>query len=198
MMVLNRQPDDPGWYGEVYAMLPMMFPSISETLRLTCRHHVLMFVLLALAGCASTPDRPAPVSSDATRVVNYALTLQGVPYRPGKESPTEGFDCSGFVKHVYGRHGVFLPRTAREMASTLPPVDKNERRPGDLVFFNTGSPFSHVGIYVGDNRFIHAPSQRTGHVLVSSLENPYWWPRFTGVRRPGLLDRWLSGRVGSP
>lgn len=158
----------------------------------------LVVALLGLAGCASTPERsPAPVSSDATRVVNYALTLQGVPYRPGKESPREGFDCSGFVKHVYGRHGIMLPRTAREMANALPRVDKMERRPGDLVFFNTGSPFSHVGIYVGSNRFIHAPSQRTGHVLVSDMTGPYWWPRFTGVRRPGLIDRWFSGRASS-
>jgi len=154
--------------------------------------------LLLLAGCASTPDRPAvSPSGEGQRVVSYAMTLQGIPYRPGKASPAEGFDCSGFVKHVYGRHGVYLPRTAREMANQLPRVDKDERKPGDLVFFNTGAPNSHVGIYVGSNRFIHAPSQHTGHVLVSDLMGPYWWPRFTGVRRPDVMDRWLSGRLGA-
>jgi cell wall-associated NlpC family hydrolase len=159
---------------------------------------LLVTALLGLAGCASTPERPSLPAGEASRVVNYAMTLQGAPYRPGKESPREGFDCSGFVQHVYGRHGISLPRTAREMANRLPAVDKSKRQPGDLVFFNTGSPFSHVGIYVGSNRFIHAPSQHTGHVLVSDMAGPYWWPRFTAVRRPGLLDRWLSGRLGSP
>jgi cell wall-associated NlpC family hydrolase len=81
------------------------------------------------------------------------------------------------------------------MAQALPAVDKQERRPGDLLFFNTnGEPFSHVGIYVGNDSFVHAPSSRTGRVIVSSLGRSYWWQRFIGVRRPGLLDRFLSGK----
>jgi len=151
---------------------------------------------LLISGCAGTPERsPSTRVAHNTQVVNYALSLQGVPYRYGKESPAEGFDCSGFVKHVYGRHGVALPRTTREMARSLPAIGKQERRPGDLVFFNTnGKPFSHVGIYVGSDAFVHAPSRRTGRVIVSSLGRPYWWQRFIGVRRPGLLDRFLSRR----
>lgn len=157
--------------------------------------HALLVVALLISGCASTPEKSFTSDTGNTKLVNYALSLQGAPYRYGKESPREGFDCSGFVKHVYEQHGVTLPRTTREMARSLPAVGKNERRPGDLVFFNTsGKPFSHVGIYVGNDSFVHAPSSHTGRVIVSSLGRPYWWQRFIGVRRPGFLDRFLSGR----
>lgn len=141
-----------------------------------------------IGGCASTPDvapvAPAP-SIAQPNAVRYALTLQGAPYRYGKESPQEGFDCSGFVRHVYQRQGISLPRTAKDMALTLPPVPKNAVHSGDLVFFNVnGKPYSHVGIYVNNGHFIHAPSQRTGRVLVSNLKNDYWYKRFIGARRP--------------
>jgi len=156
---------------------------------------VLLAAMLLMAGCAGMPEKTPMGGADNTKLVNYALSLQGTPYRYGKASPAEGFDCSGFVKHVYEKHGVSLPRTTREMAASLPPVDKQERRPGDLIFFNTsGKPFSHVGIYVGNDSFVHAPSSRTGRVIVSSLGRSYWWQRFIGVRRPGLLDRFLSGK----
>ncbi len=153
-------------------------------------------LLALLSGCASSPQKPALRTVAAKpAVVNYALSLQGIPYRYGKESPSEGFDCSGFVKHVYQKNGVLLPRMVRDMAQALPPVRKEDRRPGDLLFFNTnGRPFSHVGIYVGDASFVHAPSSHTGRVIVSSLDNPYWWQRFIGVRRPGVVDRFLSRR----
>ncbi len=148
-----------------------------------------------LGGCASSPEKPTFRATSKPPVVSYALSLQGTPYRYGKESPSEGFDCSGFVKHVYQRHGLLLPRTVRELALTLPPVSRSERRPGDLLFFNTsGKSFSHVGIYVGEDRFVHAPSNHTGRVIVSSLNRPYWWQRFIGVRRPGAVDRLLSRR----
>ncbi len=155
---------------------------------------VLLAAVLLISGCASTPDKVLPRGQAGNaEIVRYALSLQGTPYRYGKASPAEGFDCSGFVKHVYERHGVSLPRTTREIAASLPPVNKQERRPGDLLFFNTsGKSFSHVGIYVGDDAFVHAPSSRTGRVIVSSLDRPYWWRRFIGVRRPTLLDRFLS------
>ncbi|MBS1214493.1 MAG: hydrolase [Proteobacteria bacterium] len=154
-------------------------------------------LLALLSGCASSPQKQKQTLRTSAKppVVGYALSLQGIPYRYGKESPSEGFDCSGFVKHVYQRHGMLLPRTVRQMAQSLPPVGKNERRPGDLLFFNTnGRPFSHVGIYVGDDTFVHAPSSHTGKVIVSSLHRPYWWQRFIGVRRPGLEERFLSRR----
>lgn len=144
-------------------------------------------IIVLFTGCSSVPKMTPPVAKPGlSPVINYALSLQGAPYRYGKASPREGFDCSGFVQHVYERHGVYLPRTARKMASSLPKIEKNDLRSGDLVFFNTdGGRYSHVGLLVKDDDFIHAPSRRTGRVLVSSLNNSYWQKHFTGVRRPG-------------
>jgi cell wall-associated NlpC family hydrolase len=143
-------------------------------------------LVIGVVGCASVPDTPVAITPRTqTPVIAYALSLQGAPYRYGQDSPERGFDCSGFVRHVYQHNGVLLPRTAKDMARALPPVPKNAVQSGDLVFFNTeGKGFSHVGIYINDNRFIHAPSQRIGKVLVSSLKNDYWQKRFAGVRRP--------------
>jgi len=142
--------------------------------------------MLAMVGCATTPNsQRAPRDDRASQIVKHALGLQGAPYRYGKDSPPEGFDCSGFITYVYRSHGVDLPRTTRDMAATLPAIDIAGRRPGDLLFFNTnGASYSHVGLFVGDDRFVHAPSSRTGHVLVSDLNQPYWRRRLTGVRRP--------------
>ncbi|SMF95817.1 Cell wall-associated hydrolase, NlpC family [Methylomagnum ishizawai] len=150
-----------------------------------------------LAGCASTPKppppRPAASRAHMGPVIDYALSLQGTPYVWGGESMEEGgFDCSGFVQHVYRRHGVRLPRTARQMAEALPPLDRRDKRPGDLLFFNTtGEPYSHVGIYIGHNAFVHSSSAKGG-VIVSSLDKPYWWEHLLGIRRPGQLERWLD------
>jgi cell wall-associated NlpC family hydrolase len=147
---------------------------------------VLLTVIVLLSGCASGPEtKPADALADYSPIVSYALSLQGTPYRYGKSSPEEGFDCSGFVQHVYRHQGVALPRTVQGMAKSLNQVPKNDLHSGDLVFFNiNGKPFSHVGIYVSDDNFIHAPSQRTGRVLVSSLKNRYWGERFICARRP--------------
>lgn len=159
-----------------------------------------LVALVLLSGCSTAPKfKPIPEEGPVQRVVGYAISLQGVAFRYGKSSPEEGFDCSGFIQHVYRVHGIPLPRTAREMAAALPAVDVRERRAGDLVFFNTdGQPYSHVGLYVGDGSFVHAPSSRTGHVMVSSLAQPYWWQRLTGVRRPLLVERHLSSHHTSP
>jgi cell wall-associated NlpC family hydrolase len=155
---------------------------------------LLRFILLLLpallSGCASTPEvkQSAPVAANG-HVVPYALSLQGVPYVWGGASPTSGFDCSGFVKHVYQRHGIDLPRTVREMASKLPEVPKHCRLPGDLLFFRTdGRSYSHVGIYIGNESFVHASSSHSG-VKISSLNKPYWLSRFLGVRRPYARHR---------
>jgi cell wall-associated NlpC family hydrolase len=147
---------------------------------------VLLTVIVLVSGCASGPEtKPAVTVADYSPTVSYALSLQGTPYRYGKSSPEEGFDCSGFVQHVYGHQGIALPRTVQGMAKSLNQVPKNDLHSGDLVFFNiNGKPFSHVGIYVSDDNFIHAPSQRTGRVLVSSLKNRYWEERFICARRP--------------
>ncbi len=141
---------------------------------------------MLLSGCASDSDI-APISYQqfSSPVVNYALSLQGAPYHYGSDNPEEGFDCSGFVHHVYQHQGINLPRTTEELATQLTPVEKDALHSGDLVFFDTnGKTFSHVGLYVDNDNFIHAPSQRTGKVLVSSLKNNYWQQHFVGVRRP--------------
>lgn len=151
------------------------------------RFIVFSTVVALFSGCASTPEIKPPLvrRSSQSSVINYALSLQGAPYRYGKSSPEEGFDCSGFVQHVYKRYGVALPRRASDMALALPIIPKAALSSGDLVFFNTnGRPHSHVGIFIKDDKFIHAPSRRTGRVLVSSLNNRYWQKHFTGVRRP--------------
>lgn len=146
----------------------------------------LALAIIMVTGCASTPEiKPTARPVAQPRIVSYALSLQGAPYHYGKESPKEGFDCSGFVRHVYQKQGIALPRTAKDMALALPPIPKDAVHSGDLVFFNiNGQPFSHVGIYVNNDNFIHAPSRRTGRVLVSSLKNNYWQKRFIGARRP--------------
>jgi cell wall-associated NlpC family hydrolase len=144
-------------------------------------------IILLLSGCASDSE-VAPITyqqQTSSPVVNYALTLQGAPYHYGSDNPEDGFDCSGFVHHVYQQQGINLPRTTEDMATMLTSVEKDELHLGDLVFFDTnGKTFSHVGLYVDNNNFIHAPSARTGRVLVSSLKNNYWQQHFVGARRP--------------
>jgi len=108
----------------------------------------------------------------------------GVPYRLGGGSVDEGFDCSGFVQATFLQSlGVRLPRRAVEQAHATQRIERSELVPGDLVFFNTlGSRFSHVGIYVGEDRFIHSP--RSGaNVRVENMGLRYWRTRFTGARR---------------
>ncbi|GAC1535716.1 MAG: hypothetical protein NVS2B4_16170 [Ramlibacter sp.] len=117
-------------------------------------------------------------------VADYAATLLGRPYRAGGTTPERGFDCSGFVYHVFATAGgVDLPRRARDMAVQGRKVDARMLAPGDLVFYNTLGPrFSHVGIYLGDGRFAHAPSSG-GSVRLVDMTNPYWVRRYSGARR---------------
>jgi hypothetical protein len=148
---------------------------------------------LLLSGCATTETEKSqfsqtttkPLSSENSQAANDALQLQGHPYVSGGESPSEGFDCSGLVFYVYKKQGLKLPRDTWSLANQLPSVQLNQRLPGDLVFFTIDTkPLSHVGIYVGHDKFVHAPSTRTGKVMLSDLNQPYWRERFTGVRRP--------------
>jgi cell wall-associated NlpC family hydrolase len=123
-------------------------------------------------------------SSHTSGLVTSAMDFLGVPYKRGGTSAETGFDCSGFVRAVYQQSlGLLLPRRADEQAEQTAQIPKNELRPGDLVFFNTmRRTFSHVGIYVGDNKFIHSP--RTGaRVRVDNMDEGYWNKRFTGARR---------------
>lgn len=130
----------------------------------------------------------APASPHAASLALAALNYLDVRYTWGGNTADEGFDCSGFTRHVYQRAaGIQLPRTTEAQANTqaLLPVGREELAPGDLVFFNTlGRTYSHVGVYVGDNKFVHAP--RTGaNVRVENLGSAYWGERFTGARRAG-------------
>ncbi len=113
-----------------------------------------------------------------------AMSLVGVPYRWGGNTPTSGFDCSGLVRYVIGRAAdVNLPRTTADMSGRGVSVEPDQIAPGDLIFFNTtGRPHSHVGIYVGKLRFVNAPSTG-GTVRLDYLTNPYWAKRFDGIRR---------------
>ena len=145
-----------------------------------------LWAVLFLSGCSLEPQKPeTPVSPPEVHVavIEKALSLEGYPYRYGGETPETGFDCSGFVQYVFEQHGIFIPRTAREMADQLSEPESVHPSPGDLVFFNTsGVPFSHVGIYLGKDRFIHASNHRKG-VKVSKMKTSYWSSRYLGARR---------------
>ncbi len=127
--------------------------------------------------------RQTMVDRTSDLVVN-ALGFLGVPYRRGGNSVETGFDCSGFVRAIYNQTlGHLLPRRAEEQAAATEKIDRSELKPGDLVFFNTmRRAFSHVGIYIGDGKFIHAP--RTGAtVRIEDMTGSYWQRRFNGARR---------------
>ncbi|WP_174920533.1 C40 family peptidase [Burkholderia metallica] len=166
-------------------------------------------VVSLLAACSSVPpqsaSRPAsgmkittprafPAPANFPNFVDHsvgqeeisiqAMSLVGVPYRWGGNTPTSGFDCSGLVRYVIGRAAdVNLPRTTADMSGRGVSVEPDQIAPGDLIFFNTtGRPHSHVGIYVGKLRFVNAPSTG-GTVRLDYLTNPYWAKRFDGIRR---------------
>lgn len=126
-------------------------------------------------------DRASATAQDA---IDQALDLLGIRYRRGGSSPESGFDCSGFVSHVFREGlGLILPRSSREMSRAGEVIEREELKPGDLVFFNTmRSAFSHVGIYLGDNQFVHAP-RAGGRVRIEDLREGYWVKRFNGARR---------------
>jgi cell wall-associated NlpC family hydrolase len=124
------------------------------------------------------------VGEKASELVIHAMGFLGVPYKRGGNSFEQGLDCSGFVRLVYEQTvGLVLPRRSAEQAAATLPIALSELQPGDLVFFNTlKSAFSHVGIYVGDNKFIHSP--RSGAVIrVEDMRVAYWQQRFDGARR---------------
>ena len=124
----------------------------------------------------------------ASALVTSAMSAIGVPYRRGGESADTGFDCSGFVRATFEQAmGLVLPRRAEEQAAAASKISRADLQPGDLVFFNTlRRAYSHVGIYLGDGQFIHAP-RTSSRVRVESMELSYWKKRFNGARRvPGV------------
>jgi hypothetical protein len=169
-----------------------------------------LLVLLLLAACSSAPQRLSRSSSGSSQTASngayrttppgfpnfvdhsigreeisiQAMSLVGIPYRWGGNTPESGFDCSGLVRYVVERSAsVNLPRTTADMSERGESIEPDEVAPGDLIFFNTtGRPHSHVGIYVGKLRFVNAPSTG-GTVRIDYLTNPYWARRFDGIRR---------------
>lgn len=128
------------------------------------------------------PAAPGGVTADGYSISSTALSLRGTPYRHGGVDPA-GFDCSGLVKYVFEQHGVAMPREARKQFEIGKSVEPSSLAPGDLVFFTTVAPgASHVGILVGGDQFVHAPTA-SGVVRVESLSSQYWSSRFVGARR---------------
>ena len=164
---------------------------------LSCRTRlgcgIFICALLSLSGCSSfgSKNNAAKVSqfkqdtSVGTEDISIAAVgLVGVPYRYGGNNPKGGFDCSGLIAYVYQKSAnIKLPRTIQEMSAKGQSVENQPPAPGDLIFFNTtGEKYSHAGIYVGQGRFLHAPSAG-GTVRLEYITTPYWAARFTEARR---------------
>mgnify|MGYP003471558420 CR=1 FL=1 len=148
-----------------------------------------LLVERGLVPAAAHPSLIGTMRDRAADAVIAAMNFLGVRYRRGGNSADEGFDCSGFTRHIFALSlGLALPRRVDDQAGAggLVDVARNELRPGDLVFFNTlKRTFSHVGIYIGGGKFIHSP--RSGsEVRIESMRDRYWDRRFTGARRANL------------
>ncbi|MHB1176278.1 MAG: C40 family peptidase [Sulfuriferula sp.] len=158
---------------------------------------ILFFILVSLSLSAFHPayadeadseaasTAHAAVSGERADLLFYAVSLIGTAYKYGGNSPQTGMDCSGFVRYVFSNvAGLHLPRSAHEISETGEQINERNLRPGDLVFFHTMKrAFSHVGIYLGEHRFIHAPSTQSSSVMISDMQDKYWAQRFEGARR---------------
>lgn len=155
----------------------------------------LLIMLLLTAGCAGTPardhgrteiaqERAVPTASGDTRgpITDLALSMVGVPYRYGGADPDEGFDCSGLVYYTYKSNGLAVPRTSQQQFEAARKIPLAEAAAGDLVFFRDQAKLSHVGIYLGEGRFIHAPSSG-GAVRVADIDTPYYQQHLVAVGR---------------
>jgi len=152
------------------------------------RYPVILSILLLAAGCAGTPSLPEPVEPQPAtraaggRIADFAVSLVGVPYRYGGNHPDEGFDCSGLVHYTYSSNGHAVPRTSRGQYQAAQKITLAQAAEGDLVFFRDQDNLSHVGIYLGGGRFVHAPSSG-GAVSVASMEAPWYRRRFVAAGR---------------
>jgi cell wall-associated NlpC family hydrolase len=159
---------------------------------------LVVVLLMVLAGCSSTPrsgdtttargssvDMPSRLTlEEANDVTLYAISLVGTPYRYGGNTPESGFDCSGLIGHVYkSRAGVAAPRTVAALVDWGQPVSAQALRSGDLVVFTQNGVSSHAGIYVGEGRFVHAPS-KGGEVRLEPLSAKHWSRLQISYRRP--------------
>ena len=132
---------------------------------------------------SSSGRRSSGSQDEAGDLIMNAMSLIGLSYRFGGNSPTQGLDCSGFMQYIFKRSmGITLPRTSAEMATVGQQVDRANLKPGDMVFFGSGGRVSHVGMYIGNDRFIHAP--RTGRdIEITSMNGTYWKNRYITARR---------------
>lgn len=163
-------------------------------MRRTCIALALLLLLPLSAHADESNEMPAFASASAAasdsmfghaqEVALRALSFIGVRYKWGGTSPDTGFDCSGLIRYVFNQvTGKSLPGNAKEISQVGESIDRTDLQPGDLVFFNTlRRPFSHVGIYLGDSRFVHAPS-RGGKVEIVDMTDRYWQTRYNGARR---------------
>ena len=167
-------------------------PTRRHALRWVPMRHALpclaLTTTLLMVGCGSVPPKPGPAqpslsAESSSDIAIHAMGLVGTPYRYGGNTPETGFDCSGLIGYVYKhRAGVAPPRTVAQLAGFGQPVSAGDLRTGDLVIFGEGRPF-HAGIYVGEGRFVHAPSTG-GTVRLDRLNNGYWARQPTAFRRP--------------
>ena len=138
---------------------------------------------------SSSGRRSSGSQDEAGDLIMNAMSLIGLSYRFGGNSPTQGLDCSGFMQYIFKRSmGITLPRTSAEMATVGQQVDRANLKPGDMVFFGPGGRVSHVGMYIGNDRFIHAP--RTGRdIEITSMNGNYWKSRYITARRVDRSSR---------
>jgi murein DD-endopeptidase len=150
------------------------------------RRFFLFLTMLALTGCASAPPAsspPPPTPKLGDSAAAQALRLVGAPYRYGGASPSRGFDCSGLVQYSYRHAGVTLPHNTDQQRHLSKAIRRADLRRGDLIFFDEeGRKNSHVGIYVGEGHFVHAPSSGK-HVRKDRLDAPYWRKHVSEFRR---------------
>ncbi|HFC2397484.1 TPA: C40 family peptidase [Neisseria gonorrhoeae] len=174
----------------VWAVLWLMFavrPALADELTnlLSSREQILRQFAEDEQPVLPVNRAPARRAGNADELIGSAMGLLGIAYRYGGTSVSTGFDCSGFMQHIFKRAmGINLPRTSAEQARMGTPVARSELQPGDMVFFRPlgGSRISHVGLYIGNNRFIHAP--RTGkNIEITSLSHKYWSGKYAFARR---------------
>ncbi|MBH5906101.1 C40 family peptidase [Neisseria meningitidis] len=174
----------------VWAVLWLMFavrPALADELTnlLSSREQILRQFAEDEQPVLPVNRAPTRRAGNADELIGNAMGLLGIAYRYGGTSVSTGFDCSGFMQHIFKRAmGINLPRTSAEQARMGTPVARSELQPGDMVFFRTlgGSRISHVGLYIGNNRFIHAP--RTGkNIEITSLSHKYWSGKYAFARR---------------
>ena len=144
----------------------------------------ILLLSLLMAACGSKPYRPTVKAVERQEVIEAARDMLGVPYVYGGSSPTRGFDCSGLVQYAHNQAGIEVPRTTGEQYRAALPIHRQALRPGDLVFFRTHKHryVSHVGIYLGKGKFIHAPSSGK-RVSIASMKDDYWRQRYTSGGR---------------